>query len=178
MHVNARKIALSGVLAAFAVVLIVLGSIFETSTLFLLAAAAFCVGIVVREWGIAYGAAFLTACTLLGVIVSPQKMYCVTFAAMGIYLLLAEAGWEALAKAEHIQKKKIILWVWKYLVFNSMFLPALYFFPSLLVAKKMTKTLFFVMAAAGQAGILIFDRAYIYFQAEVWGRLRGKVMKQ
>ena len=55
MHVNARKIALSGVLAAFAVVLIVLGSIFETSTLFLLAAAAFCVGIVVREWGIAYG---------------------------------------------------------------------------------------------------------------------------
>ena len=51
MHVNARKIALSGVLAAFAVVLIVLGSIFETSTLFLLAAAAFCVGIVVREWG-------------------------------------------------------------------------------------------------------------------------------
>ena len=61
MHVNARKIALSGVLAAFAVVLIVLGSIFETSTLFLLAAAAFCVGIVVREWGIAYGAAFLTA---------------------------------------------------------------------------------------------------------------------
>ena len=142
MHVNARKIALSGVLAAFAVVLIVLGSIFETSTLFLLAAAAFCVGIVVREWGIAYGAAFLTACTLLGVIVSPQKMYCVTFAAMGIYLLLAEAGWEALAKAERIQKKKIILWVWKYLVFNSMFLPALYFFPSLLVAKKMTKTLF------------------------------------
>ena len=111
-------------------------------------------------------------------IVSPQKMYCVTFAAMGIYLLLAEAGWEALAKAERIQKKKIILWVWKYLVFNSMFLPALYFFPSLLVAKKMTKTLFFVMAAAGQAGIFIFDRAYIYFQAEVWGRLRGKVMKQ
>ena len=108
MHVNARKIALSGVLAAFAVVLIVLGSIFETSTLFLLAAAAFCVGIVVREWRIAYGAAFLTACTLLGVIVSPQKMYCVTFAAMGIYLLLAEAGWEALAKAEHIQKKKTI----------------------------------------------------------------------
>ncbi len=42
----------------------------------------------------------------------------------------------------------------------------------------MTKTLFFVMAAAGQAGIFIFDRAYIYFQAEVWGRLRGKVMKQ
>ena len=34
MHVNARKIALSGVLAAFAVVLIVLGSIFETSTCF------------------------------------------------------------------------------------------------------------------------------------------------
>ena len=59
MHVNARKIALSGVLAAFAVVLIVLGSIFETSTV-LLAAAAFCVGIGGQRVGIAYGAAFLT----------------------------------------------------------------------------------------------------------------------
>lgn len=59
MHVNARKIALSGVLAAFAVVLIVLGSIFETSTLFLLAAAAFCVGIVVREWGLLTAQHFL-----------------------------------------------------------------------------------------------------------------------
>lgn len=177
MHVNARKIALSGVLAAFAVVLIVMGSIFETSTLFLLAAAAFCVGIAVREWGIPYGAAFLTACILLGVIVSPQKMYCVTFAAMGIYILLAETGWEVLAKADRIRKKKAILWVWKYAVFNCMFLPAIYLFPSLLIAKKMTGTLFLILAAAGQAGIFIFDRAYVYFQAEVWGRLRGKVMK-
>ena len=59
MHVNARKIALSGVLAAFAVVLIVLGSIFETSTLFLLAAAAFCVGIVVESGGLLTAQHFL-----------------------------------------------------------------------------------------------------------------------
>lgn len=177
MHVNARKIALSGVLAAFAVVMVVLGSVFETSTLFLLAAAAFCVGIAVREWGIPYGAAFLAACTLLGAIVSPQKLYCVTFAAMGIYILLAETGWEILGKAGRIRKKKIALWVWKYVVFNLMFLPALSFFPSLLIAKKMTDTLFLVMAAAGQAGLFIFDRAYVYFQAEIWGRLRGKVMR-
>lgn len=177
MHVNTKKIALSGVLAAFSVVLIVLGSVFETSTLFLLAAAAFCVGIAVREWGIPYGAAFLTACTLLGVIVSPQKLYCVTFVAMGIYILLAETGWEALARAKRIQKKKVVLWVWKYVVFNSMFLPALCFFPTLLIAKKMTDTLFLIIAAAGQAGLFIFDRAYVCFQAEIWGRLRGKVMK-
>lgn len=177
MHVNARKIALSGVLAAFAIVLIVMGSVFETSTLFLLAAAAFCVGIAVREWGIPYGAAFLTACTLLGVIVSPQKLYCVTFAAMGIYILLTETGWEVIGKARRIQRKKAALWVWKYAVFNLMFLPALCFFPTLMIAKKMTDTLFLIIAAAGQAGLFIFDRAYACFQAEIWGRLRGRVMK-
>lgn len=106
MHVNARKIALSGVLAAFAVVLIVLGSIFETSTLFLLAAAAFCVGIVVREWGIAYGAAFLTACTLLGVIVSPQKMYCVTFAARGSIFCLRRSDGKRLRKQNAFRRKR------------------------------------------------------------------------
>ena len=96
---------------------------------------------------------------------------------MGIYILLAETGWEILGKAGRIRKKKIALWVWKYVVFNLMFLPALSFFPSLLIAKKMTGTLFLVMAAAGQAGLFIFDRAYVYFQAEIWGRLRGKVMR-
>ena len=46
MHVNAKKMAFTGVLAAFAVILLVLSAVIETSSLFLIAAAAFCVGIV------------------------------------------------------------------------------------------------------------------------------------
>ena len=64
MHVKAKQIAFLGLLAAFSVLLLVLGSVFEVSTLFFICGAAFCVGIAVREWGIYYGAAFLVASTL------------------------------------------------------------------------------------------------------------------
>ena len=75
MHVNAKKMAFTGVLAAFAVILLVLSAVIETSSLFLIAAAAFCVGIVLREWGIRAGAAFLTASFPVGLIVAPNRLY-------------------------------------------------------------------------------------------------------
>lgn len=51
MHVTARRVALCGLLLAFSVICMVLGSVFETNTLFLLAAASYFVGIVIREFG-------------------------------------------------------------------------------------------------------------------------------
>ena len=55
MHVKAKTVALGGLLLALTVVFMALGSIIETSTLFLLAAASFFVGIVVREFGLKTG---------------------------------------------------------------------------------------------------------------------------
>ena len=52
MHVKAKTMAFGGLLLALTVVFMALGSIIETSTLFLLAAASFFVGIVVREFGL------------------------------------------------------------------------------------------------------------------------------
>ena len=49
MHVKAKQIAFGGLLLAVTVVCMALGSVIETNTLFLLAAAAFFVGIVIRE---------------------------------------------------------------------------------------------------------------------------------
>ena len=46
MHVKAKQIAFGGLLLAVTVVCMALGSVIETNTLFLLAAAAFFVGIV------------------------------------------------------------------------------------------------------------------------------------
>ena len=48
MHVNGKKTAVSGLLMAVSVLLIILSGLIETNTLFLLAAAAFCTGIIVR----------------------------------------------------------------------------------------------------------------------------------
>ena len=177
MHVNAKKIAFTGVLAAFAVILLVLSAVIETSSLFLIAAAAFCVGIVLREWGIKAGMAFLTASFLVGLIVVPNRLYCMTFLAMGIYLVLSEILWEKVAESPKIQKKKTAVWIGKYLIFNAMFIPALLIFPTLILTEEIADKMFWVVLVAAQAGLFIFDKAYMYFQIFIWGKMRNKIMK-
>ena len=58
MHLNTKKIAFAGVMLALTEVGIALGSVIETNTLFLLAAASFFVGIVIQEFGLKAGQAF------------------------------------------------------------------------------------------------------------------------
>lgn len=177
MHIKTKQIAVSGLLAAFTVLLIALGAVIETNTLFLLCGAAFCVGIAIREWGLRYGAAFLTACTLLGVMTAPNKIYCMTFAAMGIYLWLAEILWNVIAKSEKIHHRTTVLWCGKYIIFNMIYIPLLVVVPRLLIAKKPEGTFGVIAWAAGQIGILVFDKAHTYFQIFVWNKIRKYVMK-
>ena len=66
MHVNTRKMAVSGLLMAFAVVLIILSGILDFNTLFFLAAAAFLIGVIVKEFDLRYGFAFFLGCLVLG----------------------------------------------------------------------------------------------------------------
>ena len=98
MHVKAKTLAFGGLLLALTVVFMALGSIIETSTLFLLAAASYFVGIIVREYGLRAGAAFYIAAVLLGLITAPNKFYVLTFAAMGFYIWGIEAVWRWLGK--------------------------------------------------------------------------------
>ena len=55
MHVGAKKIAVLGLLAAFSVLLIVLGAVIETSTLFFICGASVWVGITSLERTLRYG---------------------------------------------------------------------------------------------------------------------------
>ena len=77
--------AFSGLLLALSVVCMALGSVIETNTLFLLAAASYFVGIIIREFGMKAGVAFYLADILLGFLVTPNKFYVISFAAMGFY---------------------------------------------------------------------------------------------
>lgn len=178
MHVNAKKTATAGVLAAFTVLLVVLSSVIETNSLFLIAAASFCVGIAVREWGVCTGAVFLAASFFLNLFIAPNKMYCMTFAAMGLYILLSEFLWKKVAEAKKIKRRKTILWLGKYIVFNCIYIPVIVLFPELIFAKKIAESILWVLFLAGQAGIFVFDQAYMYFQAYVWGKLRNKLIEK
>ena len=135
MHVKAKQIAFGGLLLAVTVVCMALGSVIETNTLFLLAAAAFFVGIVIREFGLRTGVAFYLAAVLLGFLVTPNKFYVITFAAMGFYILGIEAVWMFLAKRPQMGHRMGIYWFAKYVIFNLVYLPCLFGFRSMLFQK-------------------------------------------
>lgn len=176
MHVKARILAFGGLLLALAVVFMALGSIIETSTLFLLAAASFFVGIVVREFGLRAGAAFYVAAVLLGFITAPNKFYVLTFAAMGIYIWGIEAVWRWLDRHPQYRKRQMIFWISKYVIFNVVYIPAVIAFRDLLFARSASDVMMGVVLLGGQVSLFIYDRAYDYVQAHLWGKLRGRIM--
>ena len=177
MHVNAKRLATAGLLVAFSVVLVLLASIIETSSLFFIVAASFCVGIAIREWGLLYGVGFYIASIGLNFLLAPNKMYCITFAVISLYIWMYEALWKWIAEHKTMKRRQLVLWIGKYFLFNVIYVPVLFEAPQLLFAGKVNGLFIMGMLLFGQVAFLVFDAAYRYFQSHVWGKLRGKLMK-
>lgn len=177
MHIKAKTMAFGGLLLALSAVCMALGSVIETNTLFLLAAASYFVGIVIREFGIRTGAAFYAADVLLGFMTAPNKIYVISFAAMGFYILVVEAAWRFMAKRRRLQKK-LLFWCVKYAVFNALYIPVLLAFQELLLPGwTLSDEMAAGIIAAGQIGLFLYDRAYEYVQAHVWQKFRGRLFQ-
>lgn len=175
MHVNTRKMAVSGLLMAFAVVLIILSGVLDFNTLFFLAAAAFLIGVIIREYDLRYGFAFFAGCLILGVLLAPQKLYCITYAMMGIYVLGVEYFWRFLGEHPRWKNRRLLLILGKLIIFNLMYLPALFLFPKLLFAGEISGMLLLAFAAGGQIALFLFDQAYDYFLIRLWEQVRDKL---
>lgn len=176
MHVKAKKMAFGGLLLALTIVCMALGSVIESSTLFLLAAASYFVGIMIRETGMKTGAAFYIAAVLLGLIVSPNKLYVVSFAAMGFYILVIEQAHRMLGRTAAKGNRKLRFWIVKYALFNVLYIPTLLVFQQVLFGRSLSAVWVLAMIAAGQLGILIYDQAYVYVQTHIWNKYRGRIM--
>lgn len=176
MHVRAKMIAIAGLLAAFSAVLLVLSSMIESNSLIFIGLASFCVGIMIREWGMRAGMIFWIASVLVNLIVAPNKFYGLTYAGMGVYLLLSEMLWESLAKKPNMKNRTVMLWIGKYVFFNLMYIPVLLLVPQLIFTKKMTGKMWVVFLIAGQLILWAYDWAYRRFQGHIWTRLRVKMM--
>ena len=96
------------------------------------------VGIVIREFGLRTGVAFYLAAVLLGFLVTPNKFYVITFAAMGFYIWGIEAVWIFLAKRPQMGHRMGIYWFAKYVIFNLVYLPCLFGFRSMLFQKAVS----------------------------------------
>lgn len=176
MHVKAKTMAFGGLLLALSVVCMALGSVIETNTLFLLAAASYFVGIMIREFGMKTGIAFYAADVLLGFLIAPNRFYVLSFAGMGLYILLTEAVWRGMAKEKRVQIPALF-WAAKYVIFNIMYIPVLLFFQEILFGgKQVSQMMWAGMLIGGQIGLLLYDRAYDYVQAAVWPKLRHRML--
>lgn len=174
MHVKAKKMAFGGLLLALTIVCMALGSVIETNTLFLLAAASYFVGIIIREMGMRMGLAFYLASVLLGVLLAPNKLYVISFAAMSFYILAIEFVWNLLVRAQVKINRRVLFWGMKYLIFNLLYLPMLLFFQQILFGRSLPPLWLAGAIAAGQVGLWIYDRAYEYVQQHIWRKFRGR----
>lgn len=172
MSLGTKKLAFLGLLTALSVVMIILSGILDFNTLFLLAAASYCVGIAFRESNIQTAAGFYVASLILGFLLAPNKLYCITYAAMGFYILSSEFSYDMLVKVKYRSTRKILLWVIKYVIFNLMYIPALLFLPGLLYSGTISREFIAGFLLIGQAALLVYDLAYNYFQGVLWGKMR------
>lgn len=175
MLLNAKKIAFLGLLLAVTVLLIALSGILEFNTLFLLGAASYGVGIAVRESSIRIAVGFYLAAILLGLILAPNKFYCITFAVMGLYILVIEFSFDRLARFKGNISRAKLYWMIKYITFNLLYIPMVIFLPKLIYQGELSPIIIVVMLLAGQVVLLVYDMAYRYFQQFVWGKVRNKL---
>jgi hypothetical protein len=175
MHVKAKQVAFLGLLAAVVSILMILASVIKTSTLFLLAAAAFLVGVAIREYGIRIGFGFFVACILLGFLLSPNKLYVFTYAGFSLYILWDEVAYSMLAREFFQKHRRLLFMISKFLLFNLLYLSVLYLFPKIIFAGEFSAQVWIMLILAGQIGWIIYDKAYEYFQIKVWGKVRHKL---
>lgn len=174
MLLKAKKLAFLGLLLACAVILVIFSGIFDFNTLFLLAGASFCVGIAIREEGISLGTGFYIACMILSLLLAPNKFYCFTFAAMGLYLIIIEFFWVRLINIKQSINRKSLFWIIKFITFNIIYIPIILLAPKLIYQGDFVirSGLFVVFLIGGQIVLLIYDKAYSYFQKSLWGKVR------
>ncbi len=176
MLLNAKKLSFLSLLLACAVLLVILGGVLEFNTLFLLAGASFCVGIAIRESGHRFGFGFYIASILLSFLLAPNKLYCITFAAMGFYLVITEYSYHKLTFVKwNTGSRKKAVWFIKFITFNIMYIPILLFLPKLVFQGQINSGLLAALFLGGQAALFIYDKAYNYFQIYIWGKIRSKL---
>lgn len=173
MHVKAKQVAILGMLAAVVTIAIIMASVIETNTLFLLAAASFAIGIAIREFGMGSGIGFWLACLFLGVLLSPNKIYILTFGMLSLYIIADEASYILIMKSRK-KPSKFIHGMVKLLCFNLIYVPLIIFFPKLIYAGKISIVVIIAGLFAGQIAWFIYDRAYEYVQETLWNKAKKR----
>lgn len=175
MHVRTKHLSLAGLLLAISILFVMLGSFIESSTLFFLAAASFCLGIVICETGLLMGFCFMAAALALSFFLSPTKTYCLTYGAFLTYIFFIEC----IQRKTKLAGNRTAFTIIKLLIFNLLYLlPALIFFPALLFTGykgHLSIPMCIGIFVAGQIVLYVFDEVYKRFMRTFWPGLRSRL---
>ena len=94
---------------------------------------------------------------------------------MGTYVLFVEGLYRFLGRHQNIKNPKLVFGAGKFVIFNLMYLPALFLFPKLLFAGEISGKVMLFFLLGGQIALFLFDKAYEYFLIRMWGNWRGKL---
>lgn len=171
MYVNKTK-ALAGValLCGFSVLLQMLGTFISVNTLFFTALAAYLIGFSIHRYGLRYGGMQLSACTLLDVMLNPDKFHWILYGCLGIYIFFSEFIFCKGNRIQDIKKKMRVQLIYNWILFNIIYIPLVLFFQNLLFAGTLPGGIscrslqgMAVLWLAGQAGWFLYDKAYRVF---------------
>lgn len=192
LHIKSKEIAWSGIMMAIGIILIILASVIESSSLFLLAASSFICGLVQRKFSVKISILFTIGTFILGMILAPNKLYCFTFLGFSVYIVAAEIFRERLEKLyregneKEAEKLKKISFAVKLVLYHFLLAIAvvsikLFFglkFSDILSVSLFDNKVNFVKSPtiiiilciiAAEILWILFDKAYIFFQNRYGG---------
>lgn len=168
MHVESKKMAILGALAGMCVLFICLGSILESNTLFLLGAASFCFGAAVKEMGYRLGVAFLVATFALSFLLAGNKLYCLTYLGMCVYIII-----RTLLLKSRI--KRMIRKAACFVLFNIMYIPVIIFVPKLIFSGTFSPLLIVLFLVGGQAVLAVYNYVLDWFFNIGWSQIKKRI---
>lgn len=153
---NAKRVALNGILIAFTVIVLFFATVLPTSRLSLYALSSFFVSIVVVEFGIKNGCFFYIASSILALTVIPNKIgllpYVIFFGAYGLVKFFIER-----------LNKISIEYILKFVFFNISLLLGYFFAKQLFFQNINIKIPWWALVIALEIVFIIYDYVYTLF---------------
>ena len=183
MYVKVRALAVGGVLTALALVCMFSGSVFEFNTAFFLILAAFLIGTVAAVAGVFTACVSFAATVILGIFLSPVKMYVLTFSFFVPYVISCEfITKKRVSKKSAVVIKALVWWIWSAVCGLVFFMITGFaglngLIPDFLAEASMTmKVIAFVLAFI--IAWIVTDIAYYAYRKEVNRRIYKTIYKE
>ena len=170
MHVKTKKIAVSGICLAVAMILILAGSLIDVSSLSFMLLASFVLGVVVNACGLKMSAVYFVASVALGFFILPVKLHVLTYGLMEAYILIRELLWEKVISKKNI--KKITYLLIKLGIFNLLFIPPVVLISDFLFTPADTGFMRVCLILLAEVAFVIADMAYDVFVRYILSRLK------